>query len=113
MAVRGFEYYGQTVASAVVPPFVAPTAPTATPARSTYMARVARSRLFIASSRVGVFAMTLWLLGQVLAVTWLGQVTGEQNMLLWLLVIACGNIVAGVLTLIAIQAGHGLFAKGG
>ncbi len=87
-------------------PFVAPTAPAATvpTQRSAYMERVMRMRLFRVLVRIGLFAGVLLLLGQVLAVTWLGRVTGEENMVLWLAVIAGGNILAGVLTLAAMWA---------
>jgi hypothetical protein len=100
MTARSFDLYDLTS------PFVAPTAPTATvkAQRNAYIERVAGMRLFRVSARTGMFATVLLLLGQVLAVTWIGQVTGEDNMLLWLAVIAGGNIIAGALTLLALWA---------
>lgn len=100
MTARVYDLYDLTS------PFVTPTAPAATVTlqRSAYWQRVANMRLFRASARTGLFAGMLFLLGQVLAVTWLGRVTGEENMLLWLAVIAGGNIIAGVLTLLGVRA---------
>jgi ABC-type enterochelin transport system permease subunit len=100
MTARSFDLYDLTS------PFVAPTAPSATVTaqRSAYIKRVMDMCLFRVSARTGLFAGVLLLLGQVLAVTWIGQVTGEDNMMLWLAVIASGNIIAGVLTLLAMWA---------
>lgn len=89
-------------------PFVAPTAPslpptatavtaTATAQGRSLMQRLSDSLLFNASVVLGVFASVVYLLGTVLAATPLGQVTGVQNMGLWLAVILGALAVAGMM----------------
>ena len=92
-------------------PFVAPTAPppapavptvtTQAPAR-TLMQRLSDSLLFNASVVLGVFAGIVYALGTILAATPLGQVTGTQNMVLWLAVILGACAVAGMMTAVLV-----------
>lgn len=100
MAARVYDIYDLSS------PFVAPTAPA--PAAATtaqarpYMQRLADSLLFNASVVLAVFASVVYLLGTILGAFPLGQVTGAQNMALWLSVIAGALAVAGAMTAVLV-----------
>lgn len=112
MTARVFDLYDLNA------PFVAPTAPAATPRAQTtpattataptaaqgrsLMDKLSDSLLFNASVVLGVFAGVTYLLGTFLAPTPLGQVTGVQNMALWLTVILGGLAAAGAMTAVLV-----------
>ena len=99
MAARVYDIYNLNA------PFVPPTAPaaTATTARGrSLMQRLSESLLFNASVVLGVFAGVVYLLGTFLAPFPLGQVTGEQNLLLWLGAILGALAMAGAMTAVLV-----------
>jgi prolipoprotein diacylglyceryltransferase len=92
-------------------PFISATAP-ATAAqqavtaqqRRAFLEQLAENRLFNASVVLAVFAAIVYLIATMLAPSPLGQVTGAQNMPLWLAVIAGGLAVAGAVTAVLVAA---------
>lgn len=110
MTARGFDVFDQMVAAAVVagttprtPTATATaTAPAATAQGRSLMDRLSDSLLFNASVVLGVFAGIVYALGTILAATPLGQVTGAQNMGLWLGVILGALAVAGAMTAVLV-----------
>lgn len=86
-------------------PMVTPTAPAAVATQAqkrSLMQRLSDSLLFNASVVLGVFASIVYLLGTILAATPWGQVTGTQNMALWLGVILGALAVAGMMTAVLV-----------
>lgn len=102
MAARVYDIYD------LQSPFVTPTAPAPQAAAASmaaarpYTQRLADSLLFNASVVLAVFSSVVYLLGTMLAPFPLGQVTGTQNMAMWLSVIAGGLAVAGAMTAVLV-----------
>lgn len=72
MTARGFEYYGQSVATMVAPTASAPAAPAVAPARSTAPARLMRFSAYLLT-----FAGALWLAALIATVTPLGAIDAD------------------------------------
>lgn len=98
MAARVYDIYDLNS------PFVPPTAPAAaaTAQARPLMQRAADSLLFNASVVLGVFAAIVCAHGTILAATPLGQVTGAQNLGLWLGVILGALAMAGAMTAVLV-----------
>ena len=104
MTARVFDLYDLN-APFVTPTAPAPTAPAAVAAAAqgrSLMDKLSDSLLFNASVVLGVFAGVVYLLGTFLAPTPWGQVTGTQNMALWLGVILGALAVAGGMTAVLV-----------
>ena len=104
MAARVYDIYDlqSPFVTPTAPTLTAPPAPAATVQGRTYMQRLSDSLLFNASVVLAVFSSVVYLLGTLLAPFPLGQVTGVQNLGLWLGVISGGLAVAGAMTAVLV-----------